>query len=196
MAATLATTELGVGAPVMALGDGFANSAAHQALARRFRVIVIDTEGLAPEAAGRAVADWAAAAGLEGVGFLGLGGDAAAALWAAQAAGEGAKSVVLVSPQGLPVGGAPANDETPAHLLTQVSVPKAVLIGSRDSSQPKEALSLYKRALSRSHVVLVYGAGADVAGDRPDAFADAAGDFFDRQGRFNFMTESVALLPG
>jgi hypothetical protein len=42
--------------------------------------------------------------------------------------------------------------------------------------------------------VLVYGAGADIVADRPDALASAAGDFFDRQGRFfNLMTETMAL---
>jgi hypothetical protein len=41
--------------------------------------------------------------------------------------------------------------------------------------------------------VLVYGAGADIAAERPEALAAAAGDFLDRQGRFNLMTESMAL---
>jgi hypothetical protein len=76
-------------------------------------------------------------------------------------------------------------------LLRDVSAPKCVLIGDRDPAASD--LAAYKTELSRSHVVLVFDAGSDVARDRPLAFANAAGDFLDRQGRFNFITESVAI---
>ncbi len=68
-----------------------------------------------------------------------------------------------------------------------------MLIGTLDEAQPPGAAASYRTRLSRSNVVLVYGAGADIAGDRPDAFARVAGDFLDRQGRFAFMTDTLAL---
>jgi pimeloyl-ACP methyl ester carboxylesterase len=169
-------SELGDGPPVIALGRGFAGSDAHGLLARRFRVIVLDGDG---EAAAR----WAADAGLEKVGFLGVGEGAADALAAAEAAGERTRCVVLASPRSIPT-------EPPAS-----RTPRAVLIGTNDPGQPRDAVPAWRRALPGCNVVLVYGAGADVATERPQAFADAAGDFFDRQGRFSFMAESVAVLP-
>jgi hypothetical protein len=174
--AGVAPMELGTGRPVVALGAGFAGSAAHHALALRFRVIAFD--GVEAQA----IADWIAGAGLGGVGFLGIGPAAATALAAATAAAERARSVVLVSPGELPE--------------TDLKTPKAVLIGSLDSAQPRDALSRYRRALPRCSTVLVYGAGADIPADRPAAFADAAGDFLDRQERFALATESVALKLG
>ena len=172
----MAVIELGDGPPVVALGAGFAGSEAHRLLAKRFRVIALDGDGAA-------AAQWAADAGLEKVGFLGLGAGAAEALAAAEAAGERTRCVVLASPAGFPAG--------PPTLRT----PRAVLIGTRDPGQPRDAVPAWRRALPGCNVVLVYDAGANVAADRPQAFADAAGDFLDRQGRFGFMTESVAVLP-
>jgi pimeloyl-ACP methyl ester carboxylesterase len=178
----LKTSELGEGAAVVVMGDGFANTEAHRLLATRFRVVAIDAAA-APEA----VAAWVAGQGLEGVGFLGLGTSATVALKAAEASAERAKCVVLVSPQPLPA--------SPDPIAPGLRLPKAVLIGSRDASQPRDAISVWRRALPGSNVVLVFDAGADVVADRHQAFADAAGDFLDRQGRFAFMTESVARLP-
>ena len=175
----LTLVELGTGRPVVALGAGFAGSAAHHALARRFRFIAVDVGDRSPLVAGEAIATWVASAGLEAVGFLGIGRSVDATLAAAAAVGEQARSIVLVSPAGVPE--------------TDLRTPKAVLIGSQDAAQPRDALSSYRRALVRCSTVLVYGAGADIPADRPDAFADVAGDFLDRQERFALATESVAL---
>jgi pimeloyl-ACP methyl ester carboxylesterase len=181
----------GEGRPVIVFADGFASSPAHLALAARFRVIVAAKSALSPRQLGEAAAAWAKHEGLEKVGFLGAGALASAALWAAQAAGERASAVVLVSPNP-PLGdGADADEVGP--LLTEVAAPKAVLIGTRDAGQPADAAALYRRRLSRANVILVYDAGADIAAERPDAFARVAGDFLDRQGRFAFMTETQAL---
>jgi hypothetical protein len=184
----MADTILGDGPLVLALSAGFAGSAGHAALAKRFRVLVAD---LPTGDAGQAGRDLAAKAGESAtVGLLAFGDAASAAVHAAAALGERASALVLVSPQGLPLGDA-ASDL--GRLLTTTPTPKAVLIGSRDDGQPRDALSRYRRGLTRCSPVLVYGAGADIAADRPDAFADVAGDFLDRQARFAFATETVAL---
>lgn len=172
---------LGEGRSVLALADGFAGSAAHQALARRFQVTAL-TAG-----SGEALAAWIGASGHDKVDLLASGPKAGVALAAAEAAGERVGSIVLVSPAGLIDAGAPPTTRRGG------AAPKAVLIGSLDREQPPGALSLYRKALSACHPVLVFGAGRDVAADRPDAFADVAGDFFDRQSRFAFIAESVAL---
>jgi pimeloyl-ACP methyl ester carboxylesterase len=185
-------TEAGGGRPVVVFAQGFAGSAAHHALARRFQVFATSEAKASPRELGEAAAAWAADRGFESVGFVGAGDLAAAALWAASAAGERANAVVLVSPA-LPLDDDAADVGGLGALLTEVKAPKAVLISTQDAGQPREAAALYRRRLSRSNVVLVFGAGPDIAAERPDAFARVAGDFLDRQGRFAFMTESVAL---
>jgi hypothetical protein len=174
-------TEAGEGRPVLVLGPGFAGSAAFTALAKRFRVVAMDR---APVDVGA----WIAEQGFETLGVVGIGDAAGAALAAAAAAGEAANAVVLVSPVGLPLGEA---DGPLKPLLKNAPASKCVLIGDRDPDARN--LAAYKTSLSRSHVVLVFDAGTNVAADRPDAFASAAGDFLDRQGRFNFVAESVAI---
>ena len=173
-------TTAGEGRPVLVLGAGFAGSAAFERLARRFRVHAMAPDG---DASG-----WIASQGFEKLGIVGLGAAAGHALAAARAAGEIVDALVLVSPVGLPLGDA---DGPMKPLLKDVVAAKCVLIGDRDPGA--RDLAAYKTELSRSHVVLVFDAGVDVANDRPEAFASAAGDFLDRQGRFNFITESVAI---
>ncbi len=186
-------SEAGSGRPVVVFARGFAGSPAHRTLAERFRVIVAgDTKSSAREE-GAAAAKWTADQGFEVVGFVGAQEGASSALWAAHAAGDRANAVVLVSPVGLPLDDETADAAGLRPLLSAVAAPKAVLLGTADVAVPREAAAQLRRKLSRSNVVLVFSAGADIAADRPEAFAKAAGDFLDRQGRFAFMTETIAL---
>jgi pimeloyl-ACP methyl ester carboxylesterase len=173
-------TEAGEGRPVLVLGVGFAGSAASAALARRFHVYAM--------APGVDAAAWIAGQGFEKLGIVGIGDAAGTALAAAAAAGGAVNALVLVSPVGLPLGDA---DGPLKALLKDVVAAKCVLIGDRDAAARN--LAAFKTELSRSSVVLVFDAGDDVAGERPEAFASAAGDFLDRQARFSFITESVAI---
>jgi pimeloyl-ACP methyl ester carboxylesterase len=177
----------GKGAPVVALAVGFGGSAAHRALAERFRVIALETAEKDAGKVGEAAASLAT--GDEKVGLLAIGDQAGAALVAAQTLGERANAVVFASPRGL-LG---ASDGPVAPLLRGVLSPKLVMLGYDDKDAPKDAVTQYKKGLSRSNVMLIYAAGADIAADRPQAFADVAGDFLERQDRFRFMTESVAI---
>ncbi|HVN02051.1 MAG TPA: hypothetical protein VMT68_17760 [Caulobacteraceae bacterium] len=170
--------EMGAGPPVVALGASFAGSDAHRLLAARFRVIAMETDG----DAGAAAAQWVTDAGLEQVGFLGVGAGGTDALAAAVEVGERARCVVLASP------GPPPDPQV-------LRTPKAVLIGTDDPAQPPDAVSAWRAALAPCHVVLIYEGGGDVAAIRPRAFAEAAGDFLDRQGRFGFASKSVAVEP-
>jgi dienelactone hydrolase len=184
-ALVVVTADLGEGALVVALGAGFARSAAHSALAKRLRVVAIETPGR-PGAAGQALADWIDSQGVADVRLLAVGNVDAVALSTARALGGKAKAVVLVSPTSIL-----QDASKPEKLDTAV----AVLVGSRDRSQPAGALARYRQRLPGCHTVLVFDAGEDIAADRPQALADAAGDFLERQGRFILKTESVALRP-
>jgi hypothetical protein len=187
----LRLTEAGAGRPVFAFGAGFAGSEAHRALATRFRVTAIESSETDALNLGEAAASLADGAE-EKVGLLGIGAQSGAALATAQALGERASSLVLSSPHGLPL--SPANEGNPlAPLLRGVLTPKLVMIGHDDKAMPKDALTLFRKGLSRSNVMLIYNAGADIGADRPQSFADVAGDFFDRQDRYRFMATSVAV---
>lgn len=183
-AAEVELVSAGTGRPVLAFGAGFAGSAAHLALARRFQVFAID-----PVAGGddlpKAIADWIAAQGWDLVGMVGLPGATLPALAAAAAIPQ-ANAIVLVSPAGLDAAGA---------ALRQAAPPKLVLLGTDDRPVGDAAAARLKRDLSQCSVVFVYDAGIDPAADRPAAFAQVAGDFLDRQARFIFAMESVALVP-
>jgi dienelactone hydrolase len=174
----------GTGRPVLAFGAGFAGSVAHLALARRFQVIAIDPVPSGDDLP-REIADWIAAQGWKLVGFVGLPGAALPAL-AAAAATPQANAIVLVSPAGLDAAGA---------ALRQAAPPKLVLLGTKDRQVGDGAASRLKRDLTQCSVVFVFDAGSDPAADHPAAFAQVAGDFLDRQARFIFAAESVALDP-
>jgi pimeloyl-ACP methyl ester carboxylesterase len=178
--------EAGKGAPVVVLAAGFGGSAAHRALAERFRVIALETTERDASKVGAAAASLDT--GADKIGLLAIGDQAGAALVAAQALGERANAVVLASPRGVLGAG-----DAIAPLLRGVMTPKLVMLGYDDKDAPKDAITQYKKGLSRSNVMLIYAAGADIAADRPQAFADVAGDFLERQDRFRFMTESVAI---
>lgn len=181
----------GEGPPVIVFAAGFARSAAHRALAARFCVYAYES-GAEARAAGHAAAAWAEAQNFEKIGLIGAGARAGAAIWAAHALGERASALVLASPRDLPLGG---GDDPLAPLLRGVLTAKLILVGDEDGAAPADALSVFKKAFSRANVALIHGAGAEIAHDRPAAFVHISGDFLDRQERFRFMTESVAVSP-
>jgi hypothetical protein len=175
--------QSGRGATVVALAPvAFAGGAGCAALAQRFRVVTL-ADATASEAAA-----WIAGEGLESVGVLALGDRAPTAFELAEAAAQ-VSALVLVSPQGLL-----SDDEAARVRLRAVAAPKCVLVGGADASQPANALARYRTELGAAGVVLVYDAGADIAADRPAAFASAAGDFLERQARFGLATGSMALM--
>ncbi len=161
--------EMGVGRPVVVLGaaPGVAGLAA---LAARFRLFVLADAARA--------ADWIAAREPGTLGVVGVGAAAGAALSLVRALGETADALVLVSPTGLALGEG-----------ERLATPICVLVGDRDASAAP--LADWRRSLHAS-TVLVFDAGPEILADRPDAFANAAGDFLDRKARFAFA-DSVAL---
>ncbi|MBS0410524.1 MAG: hypothetical protein JSR86_11460, partial [Proteobacteria bacterium] len=183
--AARAAADVGDGPPVIVLaGAAFAGSPACAALAARFRVLAWTGDG-----AGAAAL--AARLGLQGVGLVAMGEAAIEGLRVAEALGSAASALVLVSPRGLPLDEGAAGGV--AALLKGLETPKCVLLGLADPDLGADAPALWRRRLSRVNVVLVHGAGADIAADRPQAFASAAGDFLDRQARFAFVTGTMAV---
>ena len=161
---------MGVGRPVLVLGAA-PGAAGLAALAARFRLFVLADAAARRATGSRRVSQgrWAWSA---------VGAAAGAALSLVRALGEAADALVLVSPTGLALGEG-----------ERLATPICVLVGDRDASAAP--LADWRRSLHAS-TVLVFDAGADILADRPDAFANAAGDFLDRKARFAFA-DSVAL---
>jgi pimeloyl-ACP methyl ester carboxylesterase len=179
-----AVTESGSGRPVLALGPELAGSPGLAALAERFHVFAM------PEGDAAAVGAWIAAHGLEKFGLVASGAAARAAVQATADAGGKVEALVLVSPSGLPKAG---SDDAFAASMKALETPKLVMIGDQASDAMGGGLSAWRTAFSRCQTVLVYDSGENIAADRPAALASAAGDFLDRQGRFGFVAESVAI---
>jgi pimeloyl-ACP methyl ester carboxylesterase len=89
--------------------------------------------------------------------------------------------------QTLILGSPPVLDGAP---LT--NVPTLVVCGNDD---PLAAGRQYREQLPNCHFVLVYAAGAEVAHDRPEAFAALVGDFLERRERFIVNQRSGLLHP-
>jgi pimeloyl-ACP methyl ester carboxylesterase len=102
------------------------------------------------------------------------------------AAGDpvGLDALILVNPD------PPDADLTPQ--LEALDVPTMIVVGTRVAS---DAGRTYKRLIARSDLVYVYDAGADVAADRPDAYAALVSDFAARREAHVVRLESRELRP-
>jgi pimeloyl-ACP methyl ester carboxylesterase len=70
-----------------------------------------------------------------------------------------------------------------------------VLFGTRDLRFSSQFVGSWRRILPNSYVVMVYGAGAEVDRDRPEAIAPFIEDFLNRKENFLVQTRSGAIYP-
>ncbi len=106
---------------------------------------------------------------------LAAGARASEALRAALAAPGAVKSIVLISP--------PAIDALDADILARlrdIETPVLALFGTDDAASPPDFGHAWRRGLPKCFVTFVYGAGADMANERPEAVASIAVDFLAR----------------
>jgi len=73
-----------------------------------------------------------------------------------------------------------------------VTVPTLVVAGTDESCSKGPA---FRAQLPNCHYVLVYAAGTDVAGERPEAFNTLVEDFLERRERFLVTQRSGLLHP-
>jgi pimeloyl-ACP methyl ester carboxylesterase len=122
--------------------------------------------------------------------LLAFGAASKAALQCAAATGDALARLVLVAPCAV---AAPDDAQSLAPLFAQIAAPVLVAFGSDDA---RSALGRHYRArIRRCHFVLVYGAGSDLAVERPDALEALVADFVRRGARFVAPDESLALQP-
>lgn len=79
--------------------------------------------------------------------------------------------------------------------MKRLEIPVLALYGTRDRVTPPELGRFYKEHLVNAWFLMVYDFGHDIAGDRPEAFADVVGDFLARGARFAFDNRSSRINP-
>jgi pimeloyl-ACP methyl ester carboxylesterase len=168
--------EAGAGDPLLVLGGSAGLALVELAETRRVIVPGLTSAGLAGTG-GRELAAAAggvtASLGLGPCDLLGTGAGGAAALWLAAGAPDRVRALVLESP--------PDPEPELAAVLPGLLAPVLLLCGTRDEPGPGVAC---QQLLPNAFLSYVYGAGPDIRGDRPGAFAAVAADFLARHGRF------------
>ncbi len=84
----------------------------------------------------------------------------------------------------------PARDAALEALLPGLQVPVLVVFGTLDKVIPPEMGRIYRELLPNCAFILVYDAGHQVDGDRPEAFVALATDFLQRKMGFLVASES------
>jgi pimeloyl-ACP methyl ester carboxylesterase len=151
--------------------------AAFARLAGRFRVVVLDARE-SPATLVRTLDG----AGLGAFNLLASGGASRAVPALAREAGARLLALALESPE------APGTEEAPA-------VPTLVLLGTRDDEPARAAGRGWTERAPGAHLVYVYDAGHAISDERPDAFADVVGDFFERHEAFVISRATTVIYP-
>ena len=86
-----------------------------------------------------------------------------------------------------------AQDAAFAQKLAACDAPVLALFGTRDTLAPVELGRFYKTLLPNAWFLMVYDAAHDIGGDRPEAFAEAVGDFLRRGAQFAISDRSSRL---
>ena len=90
---------------------------------------------------------------------------------------------------------APARDAELEAAMPGLQVPVLVVFGTADRLIPPEIGRVYTQLLPSCQLLYVYDAGHAVAADRPEAFAEAVGDFLDRHEGYVVSQRSSVLFP-
>ena len=183
----------GQGAPLVHLRGASGASPAHDILARRFRVMTLETpdRGRSREAAsaiGRAIEGL----GLPEFSLMASAEASAAALWLALAEPERVRALVLESPTAI---GSEPRDAELERRLSEVTTPTLVLFGTADRQAAQDTGRVYTRLIPNSHLVFVYDAAAAIGRDRPEAFAEVVADFLERHEAFIISRTPTVIHP-
>jgi len=187
--------ESGQGLPLVHVGaDLSAPSSAHDLLARRFRVIAVET----PPALGRqgseaatTIAQAVKSLGLADFDLMASADASTAALWFALQEPERVRALVLESPTAI---GSEVRGQLEQR-LSEVTTPTLVLFGTADRQAAQDTGRVYTRLIPNSHLVFVYDAAAAIGRDRPAAFAEVVADFLERHEAFIISRTPTVIHP-
>jgi pimeloyl-ACP methyl ester carboxylesterase len=159
---------------------------AHDLLARRFRVVLVESSSVGEVDAG-AVAAALTTLGVETFNLIGSAAAAEVALRLAQQARGRVLAVVLETPA------ANRQADDPTAWLSSLVTPTLVLIGTRAGATSWRR-SFVER-IPGCHLVFVYDAGSPIDAERPEAFAEVVTDFFDRHEAFVVSRAGTVIHP-
>jgi pimeloyl-ACP methyl ester carboxylesterase len=153
-------------------------SPAHPLLAAHFRILVME----APPAPRLVSA--LDGLGLDAVDLLASGGAARAAAELALSAPARVRALALESPE-------PPDDASIERRLGDVTTPTLVLLGARGGVAGRA----WTERIPGGFLVYVYDAGAAIAAERPEAFAEVVIDFFQRREAFVISRATTVIHP-
>jgi pimeloyl-ACP methyl ester carboxylesterase len=89
----------------------------------------------------------------------------------------------------------PGRDAGLEEGLRGLRIPVLVLFGTRDAVIPPAMGRVYKDLLPNAHLMFVYDAGHAIMVERPEAFAEAVGDFLQRSDAFIISQTRTVVFP-
>jgi pimeloyl-ACP methyl ester carboxylesterase len=89
----------------------------------------------------------------------------------------------------------PPRDAAIEEKLPGLAVPTLAVFGTEDRLTPPEMARFYRQHYGNAHLMLIYDAAHLVDLDRPEAVAEAVGDFLARKERFLVSERSGVIHP-
>jgi pimeloyl-ACP methyl ester carboxylesterase len=195
--------EAGQGDALICLqDDGHRPSKAHELIAQRHRLIVFETPGsdrssaraTSPKGLADAMHTAVAGIGIDRFSIMADSHSAELALRMAIAHPQRVDAFVLLAPAMPDVSEKDRNDEFEAR-LPSLETPVLTLIGTNDPIVSSASARRYREKLRDFHLVMVYGAGAAMDAERPEAVAAVVEDFLARGGSFIVRNRSGIIYP-
>ena len=171
--------------------DALALTPAHGLLARTFRVVALEIPDGTRD--GGAVAARALTQlGLEAFNLMASATTAPAALALALQAPARVRSIVLESPAAVAPG---VGDPALQARLAEITTPTLILMGTLDDATATGVGRAYQARIVGCHLAFVYAAGAAIAADRAEAFAEIVADFCERREAFVISRATTLINP-
>jgi pimeloyl-ACP methyl ester carboxylesterase len=190
--------EAGEGTPLVHFGADLSTpSPAHELLARRFRVIALETlpQGRPGSEAAATIGRVIESLGLTDVDLMASADASAAALWFALREPERVRALVLEAPTALSRDGSAPRETELERRLPEVTAPTLVLFGTADRAAAQDTGRTYTALIPNSHLGFVYDAAAAIGRDRPEAFAEVVADFLERHEAFIISRTPTVIHP-
>ena len=89
----------------------------------------------------------------------------------------------------------PARDPDLEARMRNLKTPTLVLFGTLDAMIPPDFGHLYKQLIPDCYLVFVYDSGHAIGTERPQAFVEVVGDFFDRHDAFVVSRVPTVIHP-
>lgn len=180
---------------VVILDEPERSSALRDGLAQRWVVLeprLDDFGPVAEDQVGAAVAPLASGP----YGLIGVSAAASVAIRHALQSPESIAALVLISPLAVRPAGAPAGSTHDLESrLADIQCPTLAVFGQADDTIDPVAPSLYRSRIPNCNVAFVYGAGHDIAAERPEALLNLVADYLERRETFIVQHRSGAINP-